>query len=61
MEIKTIRNRLDNAELFDNAVNEALADGWRLTQQSGKWDGKSGYGGHFRAIQGFKYIGGNDQ
>lgn len=33
----------------------------KAAQKSGKWDGKSGYGGHFRAIQGFKYIGGNDQ
>lgn len=33
MEIKTIKNRLDNAESFDADVNAALADGWRLTRR----------------------------
>lgn len=33
MEIKTIKNRLDNAEDFDRVVNAALADGWHLTRR----------------------------
>lgn len=33
MEIKTIRNRLDNAECFDRDVNAALAAGWTLKQK----------------------------
>ena len=33
MQIKTIFNPLDYAGLFDNAVNEALDDGWRLTRR----------------------------
>lgn len=32
-QIKTIKNRLDNAEDFDVAVNTALAEGWRLTKR----------------------------
>ncbi len=32
-QIKTIKNRLDNAELFDDAVNAALAEGWQLTKR----------------------------
>lgn len=33
MQIKTIRYRLDNAEDFDNEVNEALSDGWILKKR----------------------------
>ena len=33
MEIKTIKNRFDNAAAFDAEVNAALADGWRLTRR----------------------------
>lgn len=33
MEIKTIKNRLDNAKDFDAEVNAALADGWRLIRR----------------------------
>ena len=32
-QIKTIKNRLDNAEAFDEAVNAALRDGWELTKR----------------------------
>ena len=32
-QIKTIRNRLDKAEQFDEDVNEALADGWYLVKR----------------------------
>lgn len=32
-QIKTIKNRLDNAEMFDNEVNRALKEGWRLTKR----------------------------
>ena len=33
LQIKTIRNRLDNAEIFDREVNAALVEGWRLTKR----------------------------
>lgn len=33
MEIKTIKDRLDNSEYFDEKVNDALHDGWRLTKR----------------------------
>lgn len=33
MEIKTIKNRLNNAADFDRDVNAAMADGWRLTRR----------------------------
>lgn len=33
MEIKTIKYRLDYAEVFDEEVNEALADGWILAKR----------------------------
>lgn len=33
MEIKTIKYRLDYAEVFDREVNEALADGWILDKR----------------------------
>lgn len=33
MKIKTIKYRLDFAEIFDNEVNAALADGWTLTRR----------------------------
>lgn len=33
MQIKTIKYRLDNAESFDNEVNEALSDGWILKKR----------------------------
>jgi uncharacterized paraquat-inducible protein A len=33
LQIKTIKNRLDNASAFDEAVNAALAEGWRLTKR----------------------------
>ena len=29
LQIKTIRNRLDNPTLFDDEVNAALHDGWK--------------------------------
>lgn len=32
-QIKTIRCRLDDYELFDSAVNKALADGWFLEKR----------------------------
>ena len=32
-QIKTIKNRLDNAEAFDAAVNTALAEGWQLKKR----------------------------
>ena len=32
-QIKTIKNRLDNAEIFDDEVNAALAEGWCLTRR----------------------------
>lgn len=32
-QIKTIKNRLDNAESFDKEVNAALAEGWQLTKR----------------------------
>jgi hypothetical protein len=32
-QIKTIKNRLDNNEDFDVAVNKALADGWILVKR----------------------------
>lgn len=32
-QIKTIKNRLDNAELFDDAVNAAIEEGWQLTNR----------------------------
>ena len=33
MQIKTIKNRFDNAEQFDKDVNAALAAGWKLTKR----------------------------
>lgn len=33
MKIKTIKYRLDYAEIFDNEVNDAMADGWILTKR----------------------------
>ena len=33
LQIKTIRNRLDNAKSFDKEVNTALAIGWTLTRR----------------------------
>ena len=33
LEIKTIKNRLDNAESFDKEINAALADGWELVRR----------------------------
>lgn len=33
LQIKTIRNRFDNAEHFDAEVNAALGEGWRLTKR----------------------------
>lgn len=32
-QIKTIRFRLDNAERFDETVNAAIGQGWRLTKR----------------------------
>jgi hypothetical protein len=32
-QIKTIKNRLDNAASFDKEVNAALAEGWQLTKR----------------------------
>lgn len=34
LQIKTIRNRLDNPTLFDNEVNTALRDGWTLKKRT---------------------------
>lgn len=33
MQIKTIKNRIDNNESFDKEVNKALAEGWILTKR----------------------------
>ena len=34
LQIKTIRNRLDNPTLFDYEVNTALRDGWTLKKRT---------------------------
>ena len=34
LQIKTIRNRLDNPTLFDDEVNAALRDGWTLKNRT---------------------------
>ena len=34
LQIKTIRNRLDNPTLFDDEVNAALRDGWILKKRT---------------------------
>lgn len=34
LQIKTIRNRLDNAPFFDDEVNTALRDGWTLKKRT---------------------------
>lgn len=34
MQIKTVRHRLDNADQFDQEVNDALRDGWTLSKRS---------------------------
>ena len=34
LQIKTIRNRLDNPTLFDDEVNAALRDGWTLKKRT---------------------------
>ena len=34
LQIKTIRNRLDNPIPFDNEVNAALRDGWTLKKRT---------------------------
>lgn len=34
LQIKTIRNRLDNPTLFDDEVNTALHDGWTLKKRT---------------------------
>ena len=34
LQIKTIRNRLENATLFDDEVNAALHDGWTLKKRT---------------------------
>ena len=34
LQIKTIRNRLDNPTLFDDEVNTALRDGWTLKKRT---------------------------
>lgn len=34
LQIKTIRNRLDNNTHFDNEVNVALRDGWILKKRT---------------------------
>lgn len=33
LQIKTIKNKLDNAADFDKAVNQALQEGWHLTRR----------------------------
>lgn len=34
LQIKTIRNRLDNPTLFDDEVNNALREGWLLKKRT---------------------------
>lgn len=34
LQIKTIRNRLDNPTRFDDEVNAALRDGWTLKKRT---------------------------
>ena len=34
LQIKTIRNRLDNPTLFNDEVNTALRDGWTLKKRT---------------------------
>lgn len=34
LQIKTIRNRLDNPTLFDDEVNADLRDGWTLKKRT---------------------------
>lgn len=34
LQIKTVRNRLDNPTLFDDEVNAALRDGWTLKKRT---------------------------
>lgn len=34
LQIKTIRNRLDNPTLFDDEVNAALRDGWTMKKRT---------------------------
>lgn len=34
LQIKTIKNRLDNPITFDNEVNAALRDGWTLKKRT---------------------------
>lgn len=34
LQIKTIRDRLDNNTYFDDAVNAALRDGWTLKKRT---------------------------
>ena len=34
LQIKTIRNRMDNPTLFDDEVNAALRDGWTLKKRT---------------------------
>ena len=34
LQIKTIRNRLDNPTLFNDEVNAALRDGWTLKKRT---------------------------
>lgn len=33
MQIKTIKNRLDNAKAFDSEVNTAISEGWVLKKR----------------------------
>lgn len=33
LQIKTIKNRLDNVEAFDNEVNRAIENGWKLKER----------------------------
>lgn len=49
MKIKTIRNRLDNADAFDKEVNAALSAGWRLIKRE-YINPLSQGGGHFTYI-----------
>lgn len=37
LQIKTIRNRLDNNTYFDDEVNAALRDGWTLKKRTVLW------------------------
>lgn len=56
LQIKTIRNRLDNPTLFDDEVNTALRDGWTLKimcirYHMGAFTDKSEWNDYTRAVR----------